>query len=98
MSSGELAAWLDDSADPTLFVIGSAISYATPAGAPSAHKIVAATAQGLAKAADPLGRLGHLPFIAAPPWELLPESLYAAIDQVCGRGIHGRVGARFRST
>lgn len=87
----DLGLWLDNSADPVLFVIGSAISYASPAGAPSAHTIVRATAHGLAEAADPLGRLSRLPFIEAPPRELLPESLYAAIDQICGQGIHSKV-------
>ena len=91
MPTGDLGMWLDDSADPALFVIGSAISYASPAGAPSAHAIVSATAQGLAKAADPHGALSQLSYIQVPPWELLPESLYAALDQIHGQGVHGRV-------
>jgi hypothetical protein len=67
-----------------LFVIGSAISYAPPADAPSAYEVMASTVKELA---EPGGiRPAHCCSSLAreltrPTWDILPEILYSAIAE-----------------
>ena len=89
----------------TLFVVGSAVSYASPANGPQAAAVIRVTIQALRTLAEVDG--GSLPeatqgALENPPGAILPESLYASIAEVAPPGIHagvwGHLARRERAT